>query len=72
MAAKGREKIKLVSTGRTSKNKITGTYYTTTKNKKAAAGQQKKLEKRKYDRLAYNAESGKTGLHVIFREEKIK
>lgn len=68
MASKIREKIKLVSTGKTKSGKITGTYYTTTKNKKLP----EKLELSKFDRLAYNQETGKTGMHVPFKEGKIK
>jgi ribosomal protein L33 len=70
MAGKGkREKIKLVSTGKTAKGTDTGTYYTTNKNKTKTT---EKLQFKKFDRRAYNAKTGKTGLHVIFKEEKIK
>lgn len=69
MAAKGREKIKLVSTGKTAADKDTGTFYTTNKNKKTAT---KKLELKKFDKRAYNKETGKTGMHVLFKEDKIK
>lgn len=76
MAAKGRIKIKLVSTGKNKKDKPTGTYYTTDKNKNAAAAKgasgSAKLEFKKFDRLAYNPETGKTGMHVLFKEDKIK
>ena len=63
MASKGREKIKLVSTAKT------GTYYTTTKNKKTT---EKKLEFKKFDPKAVNPETGKKGMHVLFKEDKIK
>lgn len=69
MASKGREKIKLVSTGKTKEGNPTGTFYTTTKNKKTT---EKKLEFMKFDPRAYNPETGKLGLHVLFKEEKIK
>ena len=70
MAGKGkRDKIKLVSTGKTQAGDATGTYYTTTKNKSKGA---EKLQKKKYDRRAYNQETGSTGMHVLFKEEKIK
>lgn len=69
MAAKGREKIKLASTGKTKAGKPTGTYYTTNKNKSKTT---EKLQFSKYDPRAYNAETGKSGMHVLFREEKLK
>jgi large subunit ribosomal protein L33 len=69
MASKVREKIKLVSTGKTKDGKATGTYYTTTKNKRNIT---EKLERKKFDRRAYNPETGKTGMHVVFKEAKIK
>jgi large subunit ribosomal protein L33 len=68
MASKAREKIKLVSTGRTQAGNLTGIYYTTTKNKQKA----EKLELSKFDRLAFNPTTGKTGMHVLFKEGKIK
>jgi len=68
--APAREKIKLVSTGKTKAGKSTGTYYTTTKNKK---GENKgKLEKKKFDARAYDATTEKVGCHVVFKEDKIK
>lgn len=69
MASKIREKIKLVSTGSTQKGGSTGCYYTTTKNKRTMT---EKLQMKKFDPRAYNAETGKTGMHVLFKEEKIK
>jgi ribosomal protein L33 len=68
MASKAREKIKLVSTGKTKKGSLTGTYYTTTKNKQKT----EKLELLKFDRLAFNPTTGKIGMHVLFKEGKIK
>jgi large subunit ribosomal protein L33 len=68
--AKVREKIRLVSTGLTKAGKKTGIFYTTTKNKK---GENKgKLEKKKFDPRAVDPKTGKTGCHVIFKEDKIK
>jgi large subunit ribosomal protein L33 len=65
-----REKIKLVSTGKTKAGESTGTFYTTTKNKR---GENKgKLEIMKFDPRAFNAATGKVGCHVLFKEEKIK
>lgn len=69
MAAKGREKIKLVSTGKTKEGGVTGTFYTTNKNKSST---QEKLEFKKFDPRAFNTATGKVGMHVLFREEKIK
>jgi large subunit ribosomal protein L33 len=63
-----RDKIKMVSTGKTKAGKSTGTFRTTTKNKKLST---EKLKMKHYDRLAYNAETGKTGMHVLFEETKI-
>ncbi len=67
--ASGREKIKLVSTGKNKKNKVTGYFLTTTKNKRTAT---EKLIKRCFDPRAFNAETGKCGMHVEFKEDKIK
>ncbi len=69
--AAAREKIKLVSTGKTKDGRSTGMYYTTTKNKKGEGGKGK-LEKRKFDSRAYDATKDKVGCHVIFKEDKIK
>ena len=71
MASKIREKIKLVSTGKTKEGKATGYYYTTTKNKRAEGGKTK-LERKKFDPRAYNSKTDKKGMHVLFKEEKIK
>lgn len=69
MASKVREKIKLVSTGKTKDNRPTGYFYTTTKNKRQKT---EKLLLKKFDPRAYNPETGKTGIRVNFKEEKIK
>ena len=63
-----RDKIKMVSTGKTKAGKSTGTFRTTTKNKKKTT---EKLKKKYYDPRAYNAETEKSGMHVIFEETKI-
>lgn len=63
-----REKIKMVSTGLNKKGKKTGTFRTTTKNKRTTT---EKLKKKHYDCRAYNPETGKLGMHVIFEEGKL-
>ena len=63
-----RDKIKMVSTGLTKAGKKTGTFRTTTKNKRTST---EKLRKKYFDRLAYNPETGKHGMHVVFEEGKI-
>ena len=69
MAGKGRDKIKLVSTGKNKLGRKTGTFYTTTKNKRQNT---EKLSKKKFDPRAFDPVTGKCGLHVIFKEDKIK
>lgn len=69
MASKIREKIKLVSTGKTKGGKPTKTFYTTTKNKRQNT---EKISIKKFDPKAYDPETGKTGTHVVFKEDKIK
>jgi ribosomal protein L33 len=71
MAVKSKKiiKIKLNSTGLNKDGKKTGTYYTTTKNPKTKA---EKLKFRKFDRRAWNPETQKAGMHVLFEEGKIK
>lgn len=64
-----RDKIKLVSRGKTKEGKATRTFYTTTKNKRLST---EKLRKKKFDPRAFNAETGKNGAHILFEEEKIK
>lgn len=63
-----REKIKMVSTGTTQQGKKTGTFRTTTKNKRTMTD---KLKKKYFDPRAYNPETGKTGMHVLFEEGKL-
>lgn len=63
-----REKIKMVSTGLTKAGKKTGTFRTTTKNKRTMT---EKLKMKYFDPRAYNAATGKNGMHVLFEEGKI-
>jgi ribosomal protein L33 len=63
-----RDKIKMVSTGTTKEGKKTGTFRTTTKNKRTMT---EKLKLRHFDKRAFNATTGKTGMHVLFEEGKI-
>lgn len=63
-----RDKIKMLSTGKTKVGKSTGTFHTTTKNKKSMTA---KFKKKYYDPRAYNPETGKNGMHVLFEETKI-
>ncbi len=63
-----RDKIKMLSTGKTKAGKPTGTFRTTTKNKKKTTD---KLKMKYYDPRAYNANTGKTGMHVLFEETKV-
>lgn len=63
-----RDKIKMLSSGKTKDGKPTGTFKTTTKNKKITT---EKLKKKFYDPRAYNAETGKNGMHVLFEETKL-
>ena len=70
-----RVKIKLVSTGTTKEGKKTGFYKTTTKRSKPKSGatsKVEKLEKKCFDPRAYNQETGKLGMHILFKEDKIK
>lgn len=63
-----RDKIKMVSTGTTQAGKKTGTFRTTTKNKRTMT---EKLKLKHFDKRAYNPETGKIGMHVLFEEGKI-
>lgn len=69
MASKIREKIKLVSTAKTKDGKPTKTFYTTTKNKRTST---EKINIKKFDPKAFNKETGRCGMHVMFKEDKIK
>ena len=73
MAAKLREKIKLNSTGLNAKGVKTGSYYTTAVNRRLRAEKGTgKLKLKKFDKRAFNEETGKCGMHVEFVEGKIK
>ena len=63
-----RDKIKMASTGTTKAGKRTGTFRTTTKNKRTMA---EKFKQKYFDPRAYNPETGKTGMHVLFEETKL-
>ena len=63
-----RDKVKMLSTGKTKEGKPTGTFKTTTKNKRKTT---EKLKKKYFDRRAFDAKTGKTGNHVVFEETKI-
>jgi len=68
MASSQRDKIMLASTGKTEAGKPTGTFYTTMKNKRNTTD---KIERKKFDPRAFNAETGKSGMHVAFKEKKL-
>ena len=63
-----RDKIKMVSTGTTKSGKKTGTFRVTTKNKRTMTD---KLKKKYFDPRAYDAKTGRTGMHVVFNETKL-
>lgn len=63
-----RDKIKMLSTGKTKAGKPTGTFRTTTKNKRKTT---EKLKKKYYDPRAYNTKTDKCGMHVVFEETKL-
>jgi len=65
----GRELIKLASTGKTKAGNSTGYFVTTDKNK---VNTPDKVEMKKFDPRAFNEKTGKVGMHVIFKEEKLK
>ena len=62
-----REKVQLRSTGKNKAGKETGYFKTLTVNKRA----EKKLELMKYDPRAFNPETGKVGMRVLFKQKKI-
>lgn len=63
-----REKIRLVSTGKTEAGKSTGYFITTYKNKRNTP---EKLNLRKFDPRAWNEALKKYGTYVEFKEKKI-
>ena len=69
MAASVREKIRLVSTGKTQAGKKTGYFYTTTKSKRNTPD---KIRIMKYDPRAWDEAKQKVGAYIEFKEDKIK
>lgn len=68
MAKKGvATKVRMESTGKKQDGTPTGFRYYKKKGKNAA----EKLKLRKYDPSAFNAETGKLGMHVVFEEKKM-
>ena len=63
-----RDKIKMLSKGLNKAGRPTGTFRTTTKNKKKST---EKLKMKYYDPRAYNKETDKCGMHVMFEETKV-
>lgn len=63
-----RIKIMLLSTGKTKEGKATGYFYTTYKNTRNS---EEKLNIKKFDPRAWNPETNKYGMVVIFKEKKI-
>ncbi|HEU5281771.1 MAG TPA: 50S ribosomal protein L33 [Gammaproteobacteria bacterium] len=63
-----RDKIKMESTGLNKKGKPTRYSFTTTKNKKTKP---EKMEMKSFDPMAFNAETGRTGMHCVFKEVKL-
>lgn len=68
MAVSAREKIMLLSTGKTKDGKPTGYFYTTYKNKRNTTD---KLQLKKFDPRAWNPATQKYGMYVTFKEKKI-
>ncbi|MGD9153398.1 MAG: 50S ribosomal protein L33 [Gammaproteobacteria bacterium] len=67
-----RVKIRMNSTGVGKDGKSTGYFKTTTKKVKGVVGEKKgKLEKMMFDPRAWDAEKGKFGMYVLFKEGKI-
>jgi large subunit ribosomal protein L33 len=66
MAASRRKKIMMLSEGKLQNGKPTKTVYYST----IGEGKEK-LKLRKFDPRAYNTETGKMGMHVLFNEKKV-
>ena len=66
--ASARKKVRLVSTAKNKNGNNTGTFVVTNVHKLAA----EKLELKRFDRYAFDKETGKQGMHVRFVEKKIK
>lgn len=64
-----REKIRMNSTGKNKKGKSTGYFKTQTKNKR---NETNKRKRKMFDPRAWNEQTGKCGMHVMFEEGKIK
>ena len=60
--------VMLLSTGKTAKGKDTGFSYTTSINTRNTPD---KLELRKFDPRAWNAEIGRCGMYVYFKQKKL-
>ncbi len=76
MAGKGKSKkkdnlIRLISTGTKEDGVRTGTFKTTVRISRKNVNP-RKLSKKCFDPKAYNPETGKKGMHVLFEEAKIK
>ncbi len=72
MANKGpRIKIMMASTAKNKNGNPTGTAYYTYKNPRNETDGSKKLELKKYDRAAFDKETGKLGFRVAFKEKKV-
>lgn len=67
MAGKS-EKIMLLSTGKTKDGRDTGYFYTVTKSRGIKG---EKLERKKFDPRAWDAEKNRCGMHVPFKEKRI-
>lgn len=68
MAKKGvATKVRLVSKATNKYGNPTGTTYYVKKGKNAS----EKLAFKKYDPAAFNQETGKSGMHVLFEEKKL-
>jgi len=63
-----RDKIYMISPGKTKVGKRTGYFRMTTKNKRTMT---EKLKKKYFDPRAYNEATGKNGMHLLFEEGKL-
>lgn len=61
-----RKKIMMVSEGVDQKGRPTKSVYYTTKG-----DMQEKLKLRKFDPIAFNSETGRPGMHVVYNEKKL-
>ena len=65
--AGARKKVMMVSEGKNQKGRPTKYAYYTVKGDRDP----NKLTLRKYDPRAYNPQTGKLGMHVVFKEKKV-